>query len=76
MRHSNIPGRPFNVRWVRGIEVAPGSYPHLDRLHSALAVVKEPHCPPSNSSTTDSKWRVPGQKTKPLSVCPIYLFAK
>ena len=76
MRHENTPWKTFKVRWVWGMESAPGSYPHLDRPHSVLAVVKEPHCPPLNSSTTDSKWCVPGQKTKPLSVCPIYLFAK
>ena len=58
------------------MEVAPGNYPHLDRQNSALAVVKEPDCPPSNSPCADSKLCVPRQKTKPCFLCPIYLFAK
>lgn len=54
----------------------PGSHSCLDRQNSALVVVREPDHPPSNSCSADCKLRVPRRKTKPLSVCPIYLLAK
>ena len=50
----NIPWKLYDVRWVRGMEVAPGSYPHVDRQKSALAAVQEPDCPPSNVPYADA----------------------